>query len=98
MVLIVGDLFGTVNHGANYMFADGFTCAIGTLSIAKYLTQSVYESHIDNDVDTLNTSCYGPECFRLTHIIVAGLCLVSLLACLLLLYRTKSSYGTLCSG
>ena len=102
MVLIVGDLFGTVNHGANYMFMDGFTCAVGTLSIAKYLTQYFYEKQIDNEmmaaeenVDPNTTVCYGSGCFRTTHMIISGLCFVSLLACVVLLYMTRSSYGTL---
>ena len=89
MVLIMGDLFGTGNHGANYMFADGFTCAVGTLSIAKFLTQSVYEAHVADDA----TECYGEQCFRQTHLTIAALCLVSLLACVVLLYKTRSSYG-----
>ncbi|CAB9523117.1 Nodulin-like [Seminavis robusta] len=91
MVLVVGDLFGTVNHGANYMFADGFTCAVGTLSIAKFLTQFVYEQHIEGD----ETTCFGEECFRITHAIISGLCLISMFACVALLYMTRSSYGTL---
>ena len=97
MVLIIGDLFGTVNHGANYMFADGFTCAVGTLSLAKYLTQSVYEQHIvivDEDEYSIGTACFGPDCFRSTHVIISVLCLVSLFACVALLYRTRSSYGS----
>ena len=93
MVLIVGDLFGTINHGANYMFFDGATSALGTLSIAKFLTQSIYEKNINDDMANTET-CYGEECFRLTHIIIAALCLVSLIACTMLLYVTRSSYGT----
>jgi len=91
MVLIIGDLFGTVNHGANYMFADGFTCAVGTVSVAKFLTQFVYERHIVGD----ELACYGNDCFRWTHIIIAGLCLVSFFASIILLYMTRSSYGKL---
>lgn len=102
MVLIMGDLFGTVNHGANYMFADGFTCAVGTLSMAKYLTQTIYQAHVSpsDDFTTTTTTmatnaCYGEACFQQTHQIIAVLCLVSLMACLVLLYMTRSSYGVL---
>jgi hypothetical protein len=35
MVLIVGEVFGTANVGANYMFFDGFTSAAGTLILSK---------------------------------------------------------------
>ena len=92
MVLIVGDLYGTVNHGANYMFADGFTCAVGTLSIAKFLTQLEYEAHIDDLAS--NKMCIGQGCFQETHLIVAGLCLVAVMASTILLFTTRSSYGT----
>lgn len=103
MVLVIGDLFGTVNHGANYMFADGFTCAVGTLSIAKFLSQFVYEKHLrlqqDGDVEdnmiSSSMTCYGDECFGATHWIISGLCLVSLVALTVLLYMTRTSYGPL---
>lgn len=99
MVLIMGDLFGTVNHGANYMFADGFTCAVGTLSMAKYLTQTIYQAHVAASVDfataTRTNACYGEACFQQTHQIIAVLCLASLVACIVLLYTTRSSYGVL---
>jgi MFS family permease len=35
MVLIVGEVFGTAHVGANYMFFDGFTSAVGTLFLTK---------------------------------------------------------------
>ena len=98
MVLIMGDLFGTVNHGANYMFADGVTCAVGTLSMAKFLTQSIYQAHvvapIDNDHMSVATACYGEACFQQTHQIIAALCLGSMVACIVLLHMTRSSYGS----
>eukprot|EP00977_Amphora_coffeiformis_P012520 scaffold3079_cov174-Amphora_coffeaeformis.AAC.31 len=89
MVLIMGDLFGTVNHGANYMFADGFTCAVGTLTIAKFLSQAVYQAHLLPS----SSECFGEDCFRVTHWVVVGLCSFSLAASVLLCYTTRSSYG-----
>ena len=94
MVLIVGDLFGTVNHGANYLFYDGFTSAAGTLSIAKFLTQFVYEQHVEGD----ERACLGEACFRGSHIIVSGLCFLSLIVSVALLYKTCGSYGQLPSS
>ena len=91
MVLIVGDLYGTINHGANYMFTDGFTCAVGTLSIAKFLTQLEYEAHLDDQAS--DKTCIGHECFQETHQIVAGLCLAAVTASTALLLSTRSSYG-----
>lgn len=91
MVLIVGDVFGTRHHGANYMFYDGFCSAVGTLLIAKYITASVYEAHIVGGDDDL--SCYGDGCFAPTHWMVAALACSGLLSSGLVLYWTRSSYG-----
>jgi len=93
MVLIIGDLFGTVNHGANYLFADGITCAAGTLSIAKYLTQFVYEQNVLEGDGEASNVCFGADCFRLTHQIIAGLCMVALCASVALMYMARNSYG-----
>ena len=41
MVLVSGEVFGTANAAANYMFYDGFTSAIGTLLLTKGLSQHV---------------------------------------------------------
>jgi hypothetical protein len=43
MVLVSGEVFGTVNAAANYMFYDGFTSALGTLLLTKGLSQHVCE-------------------------------------------------------
>jgi len=92
MVLIVGDLYGKENVGANYMFYDGFTSAIGTLAISKYIAQSVYENHIDGP-DTL--TCYGTGCFQASHLIVAALSVscVFTSACMLFTRLTRECYS-----
>ena len=48
MVLITGEVFGTANVGANYMFFDGFTSAAGTLLLTKGVAQDVYERHMED--------------------------------------------------
>ena len=79
MVLIVGEIFGTKNHGANYMFYDGITSALGTLLISKFLASAVYERNVvDNEL-----TCYGSACFGWAHIAIVALlatCLVSSIA------------------
>jgi len=90
MVLIVGEVFGTMNHGANYMFYDGFTSAIGTLLISNFLASSVYESHI-KDEDEI--ACFGKGCFQLTHVIIAALCGSCLVTSVGLLVKTSDVYG-----
>jgi MFS family permease len=90
MVLIIGEVFGTVNHGANYMFFDGFTSAIGTLLISNFLASAVYESNVKDENDI---SCYGKGCFQQTHVIIAGLCCSCLVTSLGVLLKTSDVYG-----
>lgn len=88
MVLAVGDLFGSENLGANYMFFDGTSIAIGTLLLSKYLAQTVYQNHIDHTADQDEKVCSGEECFHLSHTIVAILAATCVVASFFL-SRTK---------
>ena len=91
MVLIVGDIFGLKNHGAVYMFYDGSTKAFGTILLSEYVAGNVYEAHVDPKVDAL--ICYGPSCFRETHLTVAGLALSGMVASIGLMYTTRYVYN-----
>lgn len=96
MVLIVGDVFGVEHHGANYMFYDGVTKALGTLLLSEYLSGSVYEAHasfqvVDDDSGSFAT-CLGPSCFRTTNITIAALAATCILASLILCYQTRHAY------
>jgi MFS family permease len=117
MVLIVGDVFGVEHHGANYMFFDGLTKAIGTTFLSEYLTGSVYQAHISTSntalvggaatksVGTASKllvakragidafTCYGPHCFQMTHLVIAGLALTGILASVLLLKTSRHAYA-----
>lgn len=90
MVLIVGEVFGLEHHGANYMFFDGGTKALGTIFLSDVLVGSVYESHI---VGSSSHICVGVECFRTTHLIVAGLALTCVVASFALQYTSRHAYG-----
>ena len=92
MVLIVGEVFGTAHVGANYMFYDGVTSAIGTLVLSKFVAQEVYESHIVKHNDDDGFTCYGDACFELSHYIIAGLSMTCVLSSLLLMYKTSHIY------
>ena len=92
MVLIVGECFGTAHVGANYMFYDGVTSAIGTLILSKFVAQSVYESHIVKNTDDDGLTCYGDACFELSHYIIAGLSMSCVISSVLLMYKTKHVY------
>jgi len=92
MVLIVGEIFGTAHVGANYMFYDGFTSAVGTLLLSKIVAGDVYEDHIDAHAEDKFT-CYGSACFRETHMIVAVLSLTCVGTSLTMLYTSRHVYN-----
>lgn len=91
MVLIVGEVFGPANVGANYMFYDGFTSAAGTLLLTKVIAQDVYESHIGPDAAD-RTTCVGLGCFQDTHMAVAGLSLTCVVSSWAMLFTTSHVY------
>lgn len=92
MVLVVGEVFGTVNAGANYLFFDGFSSAAGTLLLTKMLAQHVYERHIDEGGETPNT-CLGAGCFRTTHMVAAFLSLSCALTSGAMVYTSRHIYN-----
>jgi Nodulin-like len=92
MVLVTGELFGTAHVGANYMFYDGFSSAIGTLILSKLVAGELYEHHIDRASGNKYT-CYGPNCFRFTHLIVAGLSICCIGTSMCLMYTSRRIYN-----
>jgi len=95
MVLCVGEIFGTANVGANYMFYDGFTSAAGTFLLSKIVAQRVYEEHIDPHSSGKGdgVTCYGEECFRQTHIIIVLLSTTCVGISILMQYKTRNVYS-----
>ena len=96
MVLIVGEIYGTAHLGANYMFYDGFTSAAGAFLLSKVVAQQVYDSHIHphySDADD-GATCYGQECFQMTHVIIAFLSLTGMVTSLLLQFSTRGRYNS----
>jgi hypothetical protein len=95
MVLIIGEVFGTAHVGANYLFYDGFSSAMGTLLLSKFVAQTVYDSHIDHSNENSDeVTCYGQDCFRASHLIVAGLSLSCVLSSVGMLRTTRQTYGS----
>jgi hypothetical protein len=96
MVLITGEVFGTAHVGANYMFFDGFSSAMGTLLLSKFVAQTVYDEHMikshGDDIDAENFQCYGKGCFQMSHVIVCLLSLTCVGSSFCLLRATKHVY------
>lgn len=103
MVLVIGEVFGTKNVGANYLFMDGFSLAIGTFFLSKVLAQDVYESHIgrstssesDSFLDFDPHTCYGKGCFEATHMTVAVLSFTCVFASLGVYHASRTAYRKL---
>ena len=52
------------------MVFDGLYQFLGTIGIAKYLVQTVYNQNLPPN----EHSCFGTQCFGGTHVIVSLLC------------------------
>lgn len=102
MVLITGEVFGNRHVGANYMWYDGMSSAVGTLLFSKFVAQEVYDEHIaksdvgDSDGATAsaasdedNFKCIGLDCFAMTHAIVSLLSLTCVLSSFALIRSTR---------
>lgn len=70
---------------------SGFTLAVGTLSMSKFLAGSLYDAHLDETSEDPFT-CYGPGCFRTTHFVVAGLSLTCVGSGMALEYFSRQAY------
>ena len=58
-VVITSELWGTKNHGANYMLFDGCTSAFCTLTLAKVVAQKVYSEHIKDNPPPSHTDSWA---------------------------------------
>jgi hypothetical protein len=74
------------------MFYDGFTSAMGTLVLSKFLAQKVYEDHITTTSPDPFT-CMGTGCFQRTHMIIAGLSLTCIATSMTTLYTSRHVYN-----
>ena len=102
MVLITGEVFGNRHVGANYMWYDGMSSAVGTVLFSKIVAQEVYDEHIANDdkgdsdgapasatYEEENFKCIGLDCFAMTHAIVSLLLLTCILSSFALIRSTR---------
>jgi len=104
MVLITGEVFGTAHVGANYMFFDGFSSAVGTLLLSKFVAQEVYDDHIGGShddsgaadatdtADEGNFKCFGSGCFQISHFTISLLSLTCVLSSVGLIRSTRDVY------
>lgn len=93
MVLIVGEVWGVRHVGANYMFFDGFSSAVGTLLLSKFLAQEIYDEHIVAEgANEGNFQCIGSGCFAMSHTIVSLLSLSCIVSSVALMRSVRDTY------
>jgi hypothetical protein len=99
--LIMADLFGLENLGANYKIAC-FGEAVGAIVFGRVVAAQLYENAIEAtqrtpaagssggaaSADSTSTACFGADCFRWTFLLCALLCCAASAAGLLLGQRT----------
>lgn len=101
MVPTVSELFGLEHFGLFY----NFMCLgnpIGAFLFSGLLAGYIYDSEAakQHGLNALTSSltCLGPSCFRLTFLILAGVCGVGVLLSIVLSVRIRPVYQMLYAG
>jgi len=87
---ILGDLFGGKNFGIIYGMTS-LAPAAGSYAFAVGLASTMYQHEIQGGGNT----CYGPQCFRATFLILALLCAIACCCALMLAvagWKYRKSY------
>lgn len=79
------------------MFFDGFSSAMGTLLLSKFVAQTFYDEHIvkshgDSLDGGINFQCFGKECFQMSHVVVCLLSFTCVISSFGVLHATKDVY------
>ena len=95
MVPTVSELFGLKHFGIIYNFMS-LGNPIGALLFSGLLAGYVYDKEAARQHD--GSSCLGPDCFRLTFMVLAGVCSVGTILSIILTVRIKPVYQMLYAG
>ncbi|XP_057790665.1 protein NUCLEAR FUSION DEFECTIVE 4-like [Salvia miltiorrhiza] len=91
MIPTSSELFGLRNFGIIFNFMQ-LGNPLGALIFSGWLAGQVYDSEAAKQ---LGSSCIGPNCFRLTFLVLAGLCGMGTLLSVVLTLRLKPVYQML---
>lgn len=94
MIPTVSELFGLKDFGIIFNFMQ-LGNPIGALLFSGLLAGYVYDSEAAKQ---LSSSCLGPTCFRLTFLILAGVCGLGTLLSIVLTIRIRPVYQMLYAG
>lgn len=101
MVPTVSEIFGLKHFGLFYNFMS-LGNPIGAFLFSGLLAGYIYDHEAAKqhglNVITSGLTCLGPNCFRLTFLILAGVCGIGVLLSIVLSVRIKPVYEMLYSG
>ncbi|XP_065849465.1 protein NUCLEAR FUSION DEFECTIVE 4-like [Euphorbia lathyris] len=102
MIPTVSELFGLKHFGIFYNFMS-IGNPLGAFLFSGLLAGYVYDTeaakqHGVNMLLGSSVSCIGPNCFRLTFLVLAGVCCVGSIMCVVLTMRLRPVYVMLYSG
>ncbi|KAK9947454.1 hypothetical protein M0R45_003078 [Rubus argutus] len=102
MIPTVSELFGLRHFGIFYNFMS-LGNPLGAFLFSGLLAGYIYDSeaakqHGLNHLYGTNVSCLGPNCFRVTFLVLAGVCCVGTILSIVLSIRIKPVYQMLYAG
>ncbi|ONK60131.1 uncharacterized protein A4U43_C08F14640 [Asparagus officinalis] len=101
MVPTASELFGLKHFGPIYNFML-LGNPLGALLFSGFLAGYVYDNEVErqhgNFVNSLRNTCLGPNCFRLTFVVLSGVCVLGTVLSTVLTMRIKPVYQMLYAG
>lgn len=102
MIPTVSELFGLRHFGVFYNFMS-LGNPLGAFLFSGLLAGYIYDSeaakqHGLNHLYGTNVSCLGPNCFRVTFLVLSGVCGVGTILSIVLSIRIKPVYQMLYAG
>ncbi|KAL7605595.1 hypothetical protein Lser_V15G17672 [Lactuca serriola] len=94
MIPTSSELFGLKNFGLIFNFM-GLGNPIGALLFSGMLAGYVFDTE---EAKQGGSTCMGPNCFRLTFLVLAGVCCISTILSLILTIRIRPVYQMLYAG
>ncbi|CAM8940086.1 unnamed protein product [Rhodiola kirilowii] len=100
MIPTVSELFGLQNFGLFFNFIS-LGNPIGAFLFSGLLAGYLYDEEVNKQQHGLNllasssSACIGPNCFMLTFLILAGLCVLGTISSIILSVRIKPVYDML---
>ncbi|KAF5725854.1 protein NUCLEAR FUSION DEFECTIVE 4-like [Tripterygium wilfordii] len=101
MIPTVSELFGLTHFGIFYNFIS-LGNPLGAFLFSGLLAGYIYDTEAAKqhalDPSSASISCSGPNCFRLTFLVLAGVCCVGSILSIVLTKRIRPVYQMLYSG